>query len=179
MGKPTEVFDTKMAGLHADATKTKCFIENMPQNRRPEKIVFYADNTGAIHRIFEGSPGKAQAHSRGFRKEICSILNADDESIVAISWCPRHQDVVGNEEADKLAKLGSKLIPQRPNYKMQAYVMGLHKQEMLEAWQHRWSNTPNPPSAWFQLANKFPPMLKPTKCFISTDQKTFSRLIQC
>src|SRR5260370_19250243 len=75
MGKPTEVFDTKMAGLHADATKTRCFIENMPQNRRPSKTVFYADNTGAIHRIFEGSLGKAQAHSRGFRKEICNILN--------------------------------------------------------------------------------------------------------
>ena len=63
---------------------------------------------GAIQRIFEGSPGNAQAHSRGFRREI---LNADEEAIVAISWCPGHQGITGNKEADKLAKSGSKLPP--------------------------------------------------------------------
>ena len=45
-------------------------------------------------------------------------------------------------------------------------------------WKHRWSNTPNPPSAWFQPANRIPPQLKPTQRFLSTDRKTFSRLVQ-
>ena len=88
---------------------------------------------GAIHRIFEGSPGKAQAHSKGFRWEICDILNSNEESKVAISWCLGHQGIIGNEEADNLAKLGSKLNPDRPNYKTQAYVVALHKWELLEA----------------------------------------------
>ena len=87
LGEHLEVFDTEMAGLHAATIKARHFIENKSLNRRPHKIAFYTDNTGAIQRIFEGSPGKAQAHSRAFRREICNILNADDETIVAISWC--------------------------------------------------------------------------------------------
>src|SRR5258708_2801435 len=168
-----------MAGLHTAATEARRFIEDAPQEDKPHKIALYADNTGAIQRIFEGSPGKAQAHSRGFRKEICEILNADDEAVVAISWCPGHHGIIGNEEADKVAKSGAKLQPERPNYKTQAYIAALHKREMLEAWRYRWSNTPNPPRAWFQPANIIPPTLKPTERFLTTDRKTFSRLIQC
>src|SRR5258708_31200892 len=148
LGEHSEVFDMEMAGLHAATIEARHFIKNETLNRRPHKIAFYADNTGAIHRIFKGSPGKAQEHSRGFRKEICKILNADMEAMVAISWCPRHQGIPSNEEANKLAKSGAKMPPERPNYKTQAYVTALHKHEMQEAWHHRWSNTPNPPSMW-------------------------------
>ncbi len=63
MGKHTEVFDVEMAGLHMVAIEARCFIESMPTENRPHMIVFYANNTGTIQRIFEGSPGKAQAHS--------------------------------------------------------------------------------------------------------------------
>src|SRR5260370_38442878 len=135
----------EMAGLHAATTKMRQFLENMPTNRRPSRIVFYADNMGAIHRIFKGSPGKAQAHSRAFRKVICDILNVNKETKVAISWCPG-QGIIGNKKVDKLAKSGSKLHPERPNYKTQAYISVLHKCKMLEEWRHRWSNMLNPPS---------------------------------
>ncbi len=134
MGEHTEVFNMEMVGLHRAVTEARNFIENQPPDNRPHKIAFYTDNMGVIQRIFEGSPGKAQAHSRGFRREICNILNADEENMVAISWCPRHQGITGNEAADKLAKLGTKSCPENPNYKTQAYVMSLHKCEMLEAW---------------------------------------------
>jgi len=179
LGEHTEVFDAEMAGLHEATTEARWFIENAPQDNKLHKIAFYADNMGAIQRIFEGSPGKAQAHSRGFRKEICEILNADDETIIAISWCPRHHGIIGNEKADKLAKSGAKQPPERPNYKTQAYIAALNKHEMLEEWHHRWSNTPNLPSTWFQPANNIPPTLKPMERLLSTDWKTFSRLIQC
>src|SRR5258708_2202307 len=168
-----------MAGLHAAAKEARRYTETQPPDSKPHKLAFYADNTGAIQRIFEGSPGKAQAHSRAFRREICNILNADDKTIVAISWCPRHMGIVSNEVADKLAKSGSTLLPERPKYKTQAYVARLHKQELAEMWKLRRSNPPNPPSTWFQPANRIPPRLKPMERFLSTDQKTFSRLMQC
>ena len=79
---------------------------------------------------------------------------------------------MGNEKADQLAKLGSKQLPERPNYKTQAYIASLHKCEMQELWRHKWSNSPNPLSTWFQPANKIPPKLRPT------DRRTFSRLMQ-
>src|SRR5258708_24324834 len=147
MGEHTEVFDVEMVGLHMVAIETRCFIKSIPPDSRPHKIVFYADNMSTIQRIFKGSPGKAQAHSRGFRHEIFNILNTDDEAMIAISWCPGHQGIPRNEEADKLAKSGSKLPPERPNYKTQAYIMALHKREMQEACHHRWSNTLNPPTS--------------------------------
>ncbi len=137
LGEYSEVFDTEMVGLHTAATEARQFIKSQTPDRRPHKIAFYADNMGAIHRIFKGSPGKAQAHSRGFRKEICNILNADEEVMVAISWCPGHQGIRGNEPADKLANSGLKLHPEEPNYKTQPHVTATHKCEMLEAWQHR------------------------------------------
>ncbi len=139
------------------------------------------DNTGAIQRIFKGSPGKVQAHSRGFRKEIFNILNEDKEAMIAISWCPGHQGITGNKEADKLVKLGlgTKTHPDNPNYKTQAYIAALHKHKMLEAWCHRWLNPQNPPSTWFQPANRIPLTLKPMEGFLSMDWKTFSRLLQC
>src|SRR5258708_8588404 len=179
LGEHTEVYDVEMAGLHAAAKEARRYTETQPPDSKPHKLAFYADNTGAIQRIFQRSPGKAQAHSRAFRREICNILNADDKTIVAISWCPRHMGIVSNEVADKLAKSGSTLLPERPKYKTQAYVARLHKQELAEMWKLRRSNTPNPPSTWFQPANRIPPRLKPMERFLSTDQKTFSRLMQC
>src|SRR5260370_4051730 len=88
LGEHTKVFDAEMAGLHAASTKARWFIENKPTNRRPVKIVFYVDNTGAIHRIFKESPGLAQAHSRGFRWEICNLLNSNEEAKWPSSGAP-------------------------------------------------------------------------------------------
>ncbi len=83
MGQHTEVFNAEMAGLHMAAIEARHFIKNEPPDNRPQKIAFCTDNTGAIQRIFKGSPGKAQAHSRGFRYEILNILNTDEEAMVA------------------------------------------------------------------------------------------------
>ena len=63
MGEHTEVFDVEMVGRHMVVIKARCFIKSMPTENRPHMIAFYTDNTGAIQRIFKGSPGKAQAHS--------------------------------------------------------------------------------------------------------------------
>src|SRR6266436_97201 len=49
---------------------------------------------------------------------------------------------------------------------------------MWEAWIHRWSNHPNPPNSGFYSANTLTPTLSPTTCFLDSDRKTFSRLIQ-
>src|SRR5260370_38382595 len=71
LGEHTKVFNAEMAGLHAASTKARWLIENKPTNRRPVKIVFYVDNTEAIHRIYKGSAGLAQANSRSIRW-LCS-----------------------------------------------------------------------------------------------------------
>ena len=87
--------------------------------------------------------------------------------------------IIGNEEADKLAKSASLQNPTNPNYKTQAYMGTLHKRELLEEWRFRWMNTLNPPQSGFHLANRIPLTLKTTERFNQTDCQTFSRLVQC
>ena len=92
---------------------------------KPYNIIFYADNAGTIKRIFDGKPGKGQAHSRAFRKTIGKILNTNEETRVVISWCPSHSGIIGNEEADNRAKSGARLTPSDLNHKTQSHIAGL------------------------------------------------------
>src|SRR5260221_7583345 len=94
-------------------------------------------------------------------------------------YCPAYSSIIGNEEANKLAKLTSTQNPTNPNYKTQAYMGTLHKCELLKEWRFRWTNTPNPPCSGFHLANRIPPTLKPTERFTQMDHQMFSRLVQC
>ena len=96
LGKHTEVFNAEMAGLSA----AKKFILNSDPNLKPTHVIFYADNSSAISKIFEGLYGQAQEHSRNFRRTIGEILNDNPDSKVAISWGPGHTSITGNNKAD-------------------------------------------------------------------------------
>src|SRR5258708_25467052 len=134
LGEHTEVFDTEMMGLHVAAEATREFLLAEPPHLKPPNIIFYADNAGSITRIFDGAPGKVQAHSRAFRKTIRKIIKEQDNVRIAISWCPGHSGIIGNDAADDLTKSGVQLTPTEPGHKTQAYVAGLRKRELLEAW---------------------------------------------
>ena len=116
-----------MAGLHAAAEEARHYITSNETHPKPDNLIFYADNSAAISKIFEGSHGKSQAHSRAFRKHISKILNETERRRIAISWCPGHAGIIGNDKADKLAKSGALKQPLDPDYKSQAYVAMLHK----------------------------------------------------
>src|SRR5258708_25359891 len=116
--------------------------------------------------------------NQSFRKHINDILNEVKEDLIAISWVPGHAGIAGNEKADCLTRDRAKMRPNRRDLLMQAFVASQHKKEMLEAWIHRWSNHPNTPNSGFHAANALTPTLSPTKCFIDSDCKTFSHLIQ-
>ena len=119
LGEHVEVFDTEMAGLHTAVIGARNYLKDNVDATSPNKIIFYADNSSAIRQIFEGSEGKAQAHSRGFRRTIREILDEFPDTKITISWCPGHCGIPGNEEADKTAKLASSHVPRNPNYKSQ------------------------------------------------------------
>jgi len=60
-----EVFDAEMAALRSPAEEAKRYISNSQINHKPDKIIYAdVDNCAAIAKIFEGTRGKSQDHSR-------------------------------------------------------------------------------------------------------------------
>ncbi|KAF8310308.1 hypothetical protein DL93DRAFT_2040188, partial [Clavulina sp. PMI_390] len=67
---------------------------------------FFADNTGALQRIYKGTPGLDQWCSDGFRSTVHAILDRYPHVRINIEWVPGHHNIAGNEIADTLAKRG-------------------------------------------------------------------------
>ncbi|KAF8320946.1 hypothetical protein DL93DRAFT_2107613, partial [Clavulina sp. PMI_390] len=88
------------ASAHIADLSSRHLLEQITQ------IFFFADNTGAIQRIFEGTPGLAQHCSLRFRQNILKVLDDNPNIHVTIEWVPGHKDIRGNEKADQLAKDG-------------------------------------------------------------------------
>ena len=85
-----EVFDAEMASLPVSAEEAFKYITDPETTKKPSKIIFYADNSTEIRKIFRGAQGKAQSHLRGFRRIISKLLNDSEDTQVTISWCPGH-----------------------------------------------------------------------------------------
>ena len=107
------------SGVAAEATRDLLLAE--PPHSKPSNIIFYTDNAGSISRIFDRAPGKAQAHLRAFRRMIRKILKEQDNIRIAISWCPGHSGISGNDTADALTKSGAHLTLSNPEHETQAF----------------------------------------------------------
>ncbi len=89
VGECVEVYDAEMKALEV-ASEVLLNWYNNEETDTPSKIIISADNTGAIQRIFQGSPGKAQASSLAFRRNIIDLLDHYDNIRIALTWCPGH-----------------------------------------------------------------------------------------
>jgi len=152
LGKFIEVYDVEMKALKV-ASSMLLNLFNNADPAVPSRIVISSDNMGALHWIFQGSPGKAQEYSLTFHRNILNLLDQHINLHIALTWCPGHFNIKGNERADELAKSGSFLIPKKPNYKSLSYVGSLHKCEIGEEWLHRWTNSHTSLCSKFHIAN--------------------------
>ncbi len=178
MGEFIEVYDVEMKALEV-ASKILLNLFNNENTNPPSIVIISTDNTGALQRIFQGSPGKAQTCSLNFWRNIINILDKHANVHFALTWCPGHFDIDGNEKADKLAKSGSYLTPMKPNYKSLSYLGSLHKHKIGEEWRHRWANNYTTLCSKFHITNHIPPTTHPMNRFLTLDQCTFSQTIQC
>ena len=180
LGECTEVYDAKMEGLARGVEVTREWMNRMGINNRVWCIRFFADNTGAIHRIYKGTPGLDQACSTCFRNAAHHILDTRPDLKIIISWVPGRHNITGNDTADELAKKGSSDALICPGYVTAAYAGNICRRALRERWQHEWrQDTSHQRHSDFRIANKLAPTINPPKRFKEPDQKSFSRVIQC
>jgi hypothetical protein len=85
LGSHVEVYDAEMRGLAVEAEALYDYLFNLADVAHEiTHIHFYADNTGAIQRCFNGSMGKAQQSSTDFRAETLEILDTLPEAELEI-----------------------------------------------------------------------------------------------
>ncbi|KAF8295753.1 hypothetical protein DL93DRAFT_2026499, partial [Clavulina sp. PMI_390] len=140
----------------------------------------FADNTGALQRIYKGTRGLDQGCSTTFRETIHQILNDHPSMKITIEWVSGHQNILGNEIADFLAKRACSEDPQdaRPPA---AFVRNAIKKSTRERWTRRWAEqaTNNTRRSDFRAANLLPPRIQPSKRITNLTPKSFARPIQC
>src|SRR5258708_67804 len=96
MGEHVEVYDTKMRALEVAVELIHKLI-NSETSTPPSKIIIATNNMGTLQWIFRGSPGKAQGSSITFHKHILNILDQHENTQFALTCCPGHFNIEGNE----------------------------------------------------------------------------------
>ncbi|KKO96477.1 pyruvate decarboxylase, partial [Trichoderma harzianum] len=71
-----------------------------------QEILLFLDNSAVVDGILGPTPASSQGAYMGLRQIAQKLL---PRVTTRVAWVPGHKDVLGNEEADRLAKEGSEL----------------------------------------------------------------------
>lgn len=125
MGPNSLVYNGELEGITSA-------LELAVKNRYSSKdIRVYADNQAALYRLksLSGNPGQA-CQIRALR---AARTLRERDNITTLEWVPGHRNIVGNEEADSLAKYAAKCPPKTKESSLAFYRM-LVKQELDKEW---------------------------------------------
>ena len=180
LGPSVEIYDAEMEGLARGAEALQDWIGRLDPGHNVRRVRFLSDNTGALQRIYRGTPGLDQARSSRFRNAIHDILDNNPLLTMKLTWVPGHSNIIGNDVSDRLAKRGAADTPASPGFISAAFAANTYKRLLREAWQHEWRDRPASNNVTdYTIANTTPPTLGPTKILCKLDRKTFSRVLQC
>ena len=103
--------------------------------RKPSDIVIFSDSSSALDAL--KTPPYEHPEVEKAALAIHNILTSYDIK-VTLQWIPGHNDLSGNEKADKLAKKGTQK-PQKDNPCTMATVKTILKSQSKETWQNKWA----------------------------------------
>src|SRR5258708_28762117 len=72
-------------------------------------------------------PWKSPKLLTTFWSHILDILDKHENIQFALTWCPGHFDIEGNEQADSLAKSSSRMYHRNTDYKSLSYISSLSR----------------------------------------------------
>jgi len=101
MGYNQEAYDTECAAL------ARALESASRRNTVPERVTIFTDAQAAIRWMASDEPGPGQKYVLEARKHIATMRRARPGIIIEIRWCPAHNGVEGNENADEWAKLAA------------------------------------------------------------------------
>ena len=116
LGRKAEVYDAEMAAaVHGAENATRA-----PATHLAERVHVVLDNLAAVRNLQPNRPSvlspELVARMDAARKTWARRERAPHvlEGEIKVWWTPGHAGLKGNEEADRLAKLGAALIPSSP-----------------------------------------------------------------
>ena len=101
MGFNQQAYDAECAVL-ARALETAA-----KRTPAPKHVTIFTDAQAAIKRMASDEPGPGQKYALEARKHIAALRRAEPDITIEIRWCPAHEGVEGNEQADRWAKLAA------------------------------------------------------------------------
>jgi ribonuclease HI len=174
LGTQQEVFDNE---LHALANAAKHSVEYaLTTDHQIRHLHFYADNTSAISSLEHNQAGPGQYLAQKFLLHITSFLENDERNTVEIQWSPGHNNIPGNELADKLAKLACSIPPNNPINPSFSHVKRHLQAATMKKWKEKWEASP--PTGAYAYANHRPPSKQPPPHFYSLSRELYGRVTQ-
>lgn len=102
-----EVYDAEAMGAHEAMKLAKERIRGNPNIR---EVLLFLDNSAVVDDILGKTPDSSQKAYMGLRKIAKDLPPPPPPRVTTrVAWVPGHKDILGKEEADKLAKARSKL----------------------------------------------------------------------
>ena len=139
-----------------------------------EEIRIYSDSSSALENIMDPGHHPGQLYSLVFLKNIEATLLTSPDLQIHLCWTPGHEDVRGNEKADKEARIASK----RPSASLptQAYLKAKIKRTVVGKWSSLVEKRKLTPGV--AVTRFYPPKTTPTTIFKDTPREVFGRVTQ-
>jgi ribonuclease HI len=133
LGDSQLVYDGEFEGI-AQA------VEFASSNATPnQQFRIFSDNQGALRRVQMLSDAPGQASQQRILKAAKKTI--EKGASIDLNWVPGHQDILGNEKADELAKRASQKDPPIPQRMSFSYLSQKAKAKTNSQWKEALRNS--------------------------------------
>jgi len=148
LGPRATVYDAELFALAHASSKAATFVLGKPHIG---EVFLFSDSSAALSSIFDPSTHPGQRCSLLFRKNVKDMFAQHASLRITVRWSPGHSGIIGNEQADTLAKNGSKL-PSMTRDSTYSHLKHRARMRAQLLWRRQWAED-TPKTGSFALAD--------------------------